>query len=208
MSMLFPSTYFGPISYYALLLQADGKVVIDVDERFVKQTVRNRCEILGANGQLRMTVPLVKWSTKIPVKEIMIDNSSNWKHVHWMSLISAYRNAPFFEHYEDKIRTFYSSELDSLTDLNIATIQLSTQLLKVELNISASSEIIEIYNQNCMDYRPLFRKKRPIQKLSEYQQVFSDRFPFTPDLSILDLIFNLGPRASIYLRNSNMNGQR
>ncbi len=207
MISIFPSTYFGPVSYFALLLAAEGQVAIDGGELFQKQTVRNRCEILGANGPLRMTVPLIKWSTKIPIRTIQIDNSGNWQHVHWMSLVSAYKNAAYFDHYEEKVKAIYKTEFKFLIDLNEATFRLVLTMLKSELDLTNIGATVGTENMISYENRPLFRKKRPDHNLVRYQQVFSDRFPFVADLSILDLIFNMGPQASFYLRQLKMNGQ-
>ena len=197
---LLPSAYFGPISYYRYLIEADHQIGINDRELFQKQTIRNRAIILGANGKIRLTVPLVKWSTKVPTKEIRIDNSSNWKHVHWMSIQSAYRNSAFFEHYEDKIKSFFNEDHERLIDLNLSSISLAVHLLKADLEIKPISELDHLNTELFQDLTSEFGKKRQAKPLPEYTQVFRDRFDFESDLSILDLIFNLGPRASLYLQ--------
>ncbi|MFT4523979.1 MAG: hypothetical protein ACI85F_000120 [Bacteroidia bacterium] len=198
---LLPAAYFAPISYYGYLVESNFQVGINENERFQKQTIRNRAEILGANGKIRLTVPLIKWSTKVPTKEIRIDNSSNWKHVHWMSIQSAYRNSAFFEHYEDKIKAFFIADYEHLIDLNIASLQLATSLLNADLSIENISDSDNLDKALFEDLKSKFIKKRLNKPSKTYPQVFSDRFDFFADLSILDLLFNLGPRASIYLQN-------
>lgn len=198
---LLPSVYFGPCSYFRYTIEADHQIGITEYERFQKQTIRNRAEILGANGKIRLTVPLIKWSTKVPTKEIRVDNSSNWKHVHWMSIQSAYRNSAFFEHYEDKIKSFFMEDHDRLVDLNLASINLVANLLKADFNIKLISNSDDIKPELFNDMTSKFVKKRESESFPEYTQVFRDRFDFESDLSILDLIFNLGPRASLYLKN-------
>lgn len=202
---MLPSTYFGPITYFGKIVP-NGRVAINCIERFQKQTIRNRAGILGANGEIRLTVPLLKWSTKVSTNQLRIDNTSNWKHVHWMSIQSAYRNSAFFEHYEGQIKSFFNEDHDLLINLNLASINLTARLLKVDFKIDAISESHDLSSGSFNDMTSDFVKKRRIEPIPEYVQVFSDRFEFAPDLSILDLIFNLGPRASIYLENLHKNG--
>ena len=204
---LLPSAYFAPISYHRHLIWSDCLIGIHENERFQKQTIRNRAEILGANGKIRLTVPLTKWSTKVPINEILVDNSSNWKHVHWMSIQSAYRNSAFFEHYEDKIKSFFDEDHERLIDLNLSSLKLTASLLKTDININLISELDDLNSKKHKDLTSEFVKKRQRETLPSYSQVFMDRFDFESDLSILDLIFNLGPRASIYLQNLSKIGQ-
>lgn len=201
---MLPPAYFGPITYFGHLVPAGGVGLRSCD-RFQKQTIRNRSEILGANGKIRLTVPLIKWSTKVSINEIRIDNSSNWKHVHWMSIQSAYRNSAFFDHYENQINSFFKEEFDFLVDLNVASIRLAVTLLKTDLDIQLIEESNDLNSESFIDLTAEFVKKRPTLPLPKYTQVFSDRFDFVSDLSVLDLVFNLGPRALFYLQNLHKN---
>lgn len=202
-----PSAYFAPISYHRHLNWRECIIGINENERFQKQTIRNRAEILGANGKIRLTVPLIKWSTKIPTKDILVDNSSNWKHVHWMSIQSAYRNSAFFEHYEDKIKSFFDEDHERLMDLNLSSLNLTATLLKADINVDLISNLDDLNSAKYMDLTSAFAKKKQRESLPSYNQVFMDRFDFESDLSVLDLIFNLGPRAYIYLQDLHKIGQ-
>jgi len=202
---MLPPAYFGPIWYFRHTIFHE-RVIVNGIEQFQKQTIRNRAEILGANGKIRLTVPLVKWSTNVPVNEIRIDNTSNWKHVHWMSIQSAYRNSAFFEHFEDQIRSFFSQEHDRLIDLNLSSTKFVVSLMKSELVVTLVEDFQDVKDVRALNLSSEFVKKRPTQYLPKYTQVFSDRFDFVPDLSVLDLIFNLGPRASLYLQDLQKNG--
>jgi hypothetical protein len=206
MDLLLPPSYFGSVNYFVLLKTVE-KVYLDQHSHFEKQTIRNRCEILGANGKLKLIVPLKKWNNHTIIQDVRIDNSFRWKHIHWRSLMSAYRNSPYFEYYEDRFAEFYNHDFDFLLDLDLASTRHILDLLKMETEIILTDSFIPNKQNISSDKRPLFSRKTANDSLKQptYIQVFSDRFPFASNLSILDLLFNLGPKTAIYLQNLNGN---
>ena len=124
---ILPLTYLGGIEWFAHLLA--GGCVIDIGENWVKQTARNRCEILTSVGVAALTVPVHGYGAKIPTKDIRIDNSKRWQHQHWVSMVSAYRNSPFFDHYEGLFAPVYEKKLNYLADLNLELLNILTGLL-------------------------------------------------------------------------------
>ena len=95
------SLYLAPIEYYSKIYRAE-KVVIDIYEHFQKQSYRNRCNILGANGLTALSIPVEKSSAaKRPMKDTRIADHGNWRHLHWNAIVSAYNSTPFFEYYAD-----------------------------------------------------------------------------------------------------------
>lgn len=125
-----PVTYLGSVDYFARLLQDD--CVIDIGENFVKQTARNRADILTANGPAGLTVPVHGYGAKIATKDVRIDNSKNWQHRHWVSIVSAYRNSPFFDHYEERFAPFYARKFDFLADFDLGLLDVLTGLLGMD----------------------------------------------------------------------------
>ena len=100
--MIFSSLYNAPISYYAILLRNRKMVTIEQYDHYTKQTYRNRCRILGANGIIDLVIPVVKMhGQKVFMKDVRIDYDTNWHKIHWKSIVSAYASAPFFEFMED-----------------------------------------------------------------------------------------------------------
>lgn len=199
---VFSSCYLPPIYYYAQLLKAE-QVVIDVNEFFVKQTFRNRCSIFGANGRLDLIVPIENRSSKILMKNMRISNVENWQKNHWKSIESAYRKSPFFEFYEQDLHAFYSTKkYDKLIDFNTDLFFKINQLLnlKIELIFSKSYFVPTTFD---LDYRTEISPKNKQLDFNQnpYIQVFSDKFGFQPNLSIIDLLFNEGPNAMNYLKN-------
>lgn len=200
MECILPPAFFGPIAYFRYLV-AHSEATLDVHSHFIKQTVRSRAEILGSNGPLRLIVPLEKWGNRTAMKDVRIDNSSNWPVQHLRSIRSAYANSPFFEHYSHHFEKLYSERHEMLVDLNIRSTKLILKLLQVETNLELSEDFIPHPLDLKEDLRSMFDRKGAykITALPSYQQVFSDRFSFVPNLSILDLLFNTGPRSAVYL---------
>ena len=203
MLLIIVPAYFPPISVMACIVNHTGDIAVDDRSNFQKQTIRNRCEIAGANGTLRLTVPLLGWSTKIPMNAIRIDNGKNWRHIHTMSIRSAYANAPYFDHYFPDLDSLFLKDFKYLKDLNSEVLSIVLKWLDQNDSIKPEPVPENIENQNAVkDIQAMFSKKRvPHTAMSPYLQVFSDRLEFQPDLSILDLVFNLGPRSLQYLMN-------
>lgn len=199
-----PPSYFPPISVFCLLILQNETLVLDDRANFQKQTIRNRCDILGANGRIRLTVPLRNWSTHVPISEILVDNEKPWKRNHAMSIRSAYGNSPFFTHYESDLESLYNKEHDTIVDLALDTHRILLAWFGSNIEIRRLSEVEnkQDRNMNLDDYSHLFTKKHNGSvRIPRYQQVFSDRFDFENDLSILDLLFNLGPRSVQYMHD-------
>ena len=192
------SSYLAPIIHYALIAQHKN-YTIDVHEHFIKQTYRSRAEIYGANGKLKLIVPLHKRKNRTPMKDVEISYEENWQRIHWKSLESAYRLSPYFEFYEEKFRPFYEEKkYNKLIDLNAALEKLILSLLQLDYVVDTTKS----YEEKSPDYRKLIHPKYSYNHIffPEYIQVFSDKYGFIPNLSILDLLFNLGPKSVTYLK--------
>ena len=202
-SVLLPTSYLAPVSYYSLLLGAD-KIEIELFEHFQKQTSRNRCSIYSPNGLQQLIIPLDGRKDKSLTKDIRICYDAPWQKLHWRSLESAYRSSPFFEFYEDDLKEFYTERYDQLYEFNSAIQNKVLELLKIKKEFSFTSE----YNKvpvDCTDHRDHLTKKHLVElkNFPRYIQVFEDRHGFLPNLSIADLLFDMGPQAVDYLRTIN-----
>lgn len=197
--MILPISYFGPIEEYAFVAQ-NNFLRYEAKENFVKQSYRNRFVIAGANGILRLTVPLVlKSREKTPMEAIQIANIENWQAHHWKSIISAYKNSPFFYYYEPYLAPLFTQEQNSLLALNMKTNEVIQKCLQLSCKTELTTEFTPYSSQ---DLRLLISpKKNPIISTPRYIQVFEERHGFMPNLSILDLLFNEGPNATLYLQS-------
>ena len=201
--MLFPALYNGPLNYYARLVR-QREIVLEQYDSYTKQTYRNRCLIMGPNGVITLSIPVKKISgVKTNFRDIRIDYDSNWNRIHWRSLVASYASSPFFELLADEIEPFYQKRFDFLLDLNKQLLESTLGILGVDVRVTCSGAFTPILSGR--DTRHFIHPKKdpatedPAFVPMEYQQVFSDRLGFRPNLSILDLIFNLGPEALAYL---------
>lgn len=171
---LVPTAYLGSISYYRTLLSAN-QLCINKEQIYDKKLHLNRCRIMAANGILTLTVPCIHPPTGTPVRDVRIDNHEAWQHQHWISIRSAYKTSPFFDYLIDDIEPFYTRRYDFLIDINEDLRLWTLKALNVTTGVPVNS-----------GFKP-------------YYQVFAARHGFATDLSILDLICNLGPEAGEYL---------
>ena len=199
---------FPPVGYFALVVQHE-EVLIDLHETYSKQTWRNRCSLLSGNGTLHLSIPVEKpHGNHTATSKIVLSNHTNWKKNHLRSIVSAYNNAPFFLYYKDLIQQLlFDNQSNFLCEFNH---NIFVKLLK-ELNIPkeikySESFLINPAHSNYLDLRfELSPKNKPLASycastFPPYYQVFEDRFGFQPNLSILDLLFNLGPDSTDYLK--------
>lgn len=161
----------------------------DIHEFFIKQSIRNRCEILSSQGLQKLVVPIKHHSQKIPMNEVQIDTDSNWQNMHWKSIQTAYQNAPYFEHYQLEIKSFiYSTETDLFLK-NKAIILWFIDHWELPITIQETSHF-QKYEADDFRLKDWFDKGL---QLNTYQQVFTYDKSFVPNLSILDLLLNEGP---------------
>ena len=199
MSVLLSTTYFGPIQWYQKLYRAE-RVEIEQWESFRKQTYRNRCLIATTNGIQALTVP-VEHSDSPLIKDIRLSDHGNWRHLHWNALQSAYGESPFFEYYQDDIRPFFERHWTFLLDFNEEIRQKMCELIDIQPNVSYTEGFIP-EESPLTSYRTAISPKHPQDdpdfQPKRYYQVYDQKHGFLPNLSILDLLFNMGPE-SIFL---------
>jgi hypothetical protein len=198
--ILLPFTYFGPISYYRWILKAQ-LITLDLHEHYIKQTYRNRCRIAAANGPLDLIIPVEKvLGNHTPMKDIRIAHNQKWQINHWRAIKSAYNNSPYFMYYESELESFFHKRFITLTDFNLAIMKVVLHLIGVTKMLHVSDKYVEKPERDILDLREEFSPKKVSEtNFAEYTQVFSEKWDFFQDLSILDLLFNLGPSAKFYL---------
>jgi hypothetical protein len=200
--VLIESQYIGNCSYWSALLSAE-KIQLDMHEHFAKRSYRNRAHILGANGLLRLTIPLQSGKHQhSAMKDVRISYNENWQKLHWQSLTSAYRRSPFFEFYEDELKCFYEEREEFLLEFNCKLMRAIASILKINLTIEFTEKYNKEAGEEITDIRSRFMPgKHSKRNFASYPQVFSDRFNFIEDLSVFDLLFNMGSRSADYLRD-------
>ena len=197
MSHILSLHYLPNIYWMRQLLQ--GNCIIDVHEYFVKQTYRNRTLILAANGVMPLTIPLKKTSPKIKMMDLEPDNSMAWQRQHLESLKSAYGSASYFIHYIDAFEQLYKTPCSRVFEFELNMLELVIKLLKVEVDINLSTSYVEAA-ENDFDLRGIISPKIKLNEpFKPYLQVFVEKFSFSENLSVLDVLFNHGPRAINYI---------
>lgn len=201
---LLNTAYFAPISYFSAIQQAED-IWIEQYENFGKQSYRNRCKIMTANGVLPLTVPVVKANSKTLIKDLKIMYVTPWQKLHFRGVESAYKNSPYYDYYIDDLMPFFEKKELFLLDLNQKILHTLLDLLKLKRPIQLTHDYILENQSSFIDLRDTIHPKANRRKpgiefpVHPYHQTFSDRFPFHPDLSILDLLFCCGPDAKSYL---------
>jgi hypothetical protein len=190
MTTIFSTAYLPSVSYMADCLRAE-EIVIEIWETYRKQTIRNHCNIYGPNGRQKLSIPVIKvHGNHTLTKDIRLSYDQNWQSNHWRSIETAYNNSPFFLFYRDYFEPFYLKKFDYLLDFNTKLLDVVFTILKVEKKIGFTDHF-----ENRL-------KDHPKIIFSPYTQVFSPKSGFLSNLSIIDLIFSLGPDANEYLVGS------
>jgi hypothetical protein len=197
--ILLSTAYFPAAEYFSLIKNADA-VFIEREENYIKQTYRNRCKILTSNGILNLSVPVMKGSAvKAKVKDIEIDYSKRWQQVHIGAVTSAYNRSPYFQFYSEFFGRILLKRHRFLIDLNDDLLRMCLEFLSIDKCVQYTSSFQPDRGLSCdFRYRLSPKKKGPGYNSRPYIQVFGDT-GFVPGLSILDLIFNMGPESEDYI---------
>ena len=183
-------------------------VWIEAWEHYQKQSYRNRCRIYAADGPQDLNFPIVHDGNPfaLPVREIRVDYSTPWLVRTQRAIESAYRTAPFFDHYRDGLFALMDRRIEGLLDWDLALTRWCLQQLRLPVELRLTDRYTPqnsgVYGE---DLREAIHPKRPNGILASlglarpYYQVFAPKFGFIPDLSILDLLFNEGPDAISYI---------
>lgn len=201
---LLPIGYAPSIEYFSFLL-SEG-TYIDAAEHYVKQTWRNRCRILSPQGIVELTIPVKQGASReCPIRQVEISPHDHWYSRHLQAIKSCYGRTPYYEYYEDAITPLYERQrFQYLFDFCLALIDTIARLIELPLHY----ELCETYQSiTDDDYRGCFDPSTP-QMSSDfvpipYYQLFEGQKHFVPNLSIYDLIFNMGPEARLILRKQN-----
>lgn len=206
---LLSSAYIGPVQYYTKIISYP-LIYIERYETYHKQSYRNRCIILSSNGPLVLSIPVLEGPrAKAPMNDLQLSWDHNWQQIHWRSIFSAYKNSPFFDFYADDLAPFYHErKWKYLIDYNseIQNVILETLNFKPEIKLTESYVKSGETAEGINDFRYSIHPKPHRQLIDNefqalpYHQIFNNH-AFTPNLSILDLLFNEGPQSLTILKS-------
>ena len=197
--ILLSTAYLPPVEYFSRIAHAD-EVLIESEENYLKQSYRNRCYILSAHGAQLLSVPVYLGSQhKTRVKDTRIDYSKRWQQVHLRAITASYNASPYFQFYIENIEKIISMKTEFLFDMNLQLTETVLKMLKLNKKITYTSEFKPIGEAD-NDFRYKISPKEESRfEVKEYLQVFNSKNRFVQRLSIIDLIFNVGPEAGGYL---------
>lgn len=197
------TAYLAPVAYYKAMCGHDH-TLIEAHSHYVKQSYRNRCTIVSAGGSLSLSIPVERTRPGKPfTRDMRISCHDNWQHIHWNAIASAYGSSPFFEYYKDDLYPFYHQPQEGrfLLDYNNALQETVCELIGISPDVAYSESYIE-KNDDIIDLRNVISPKNtPVQEFlpREYYQVFAMKWGFRPEVSIIDLLFNMGNEALLVL---------
>ena len=197
---LLSSAYCAPVQWFQKLNRYD-MVMVEQYDNFQKQTYRNRCVIATANGTQALTIPVERpVGEKCLMRDVRISDHGNWRRLHWNALATAYGDSPFFDYYVDDLHPLFAIKREFLFDFNMEMTEVLCELLDIRPKISLTTSYVDEAEN---DFRDAIRPKHPLPDSDfepvQYYQVYIQRHGFFPNLSILDLLFNMGNEAVFYL---------
>lgn len=196
-TVISPLYYLPPIHVMATYLQS-AEVIFEAHENYQKGSFRNKCQIGTAQGPITLSIPLRRGKHQAQdIQSVLISNEEDWKTQHWRSIKTAYSNTPYFEHYDYLFKGIYIKDVELLWEFNRSMLKVVQQCIGTKIDFQLSNDYQKDYGVDVVDFR---KTKRPLRQIPEYPQVHEEAIPFQSDMSILDLIFHLGPEAQGYLR--------
>ncbi len=196
---LVSTAYLAPVEYFSVISRAN-EISVEREENYLKQTYRNRCYILSAHGPLLLSVPVYLGSLhKTPIKDIKIDYSKRWQQIHLRAITASYNSSPYYEFYFENIEKIISQNHQFLLDLNMELSKEFLEIIKIRKILSYTTYFEPVIN-NENDFRyKISPKNKSLFREKKYSRVFNIDKDFIPGLSIIDLVFNIGPDALKYL---------
>jgi hypothetical protein len=196
---LVSSAYLAPVEYFSVISRAN-EISVEREENYLKQTYRNRFYILSAHGPQLLSVPVYLGSLhKTPIKDIKVDYSKRWQQVHLRAITASYNSSPYYEFYFEIVEKIISQNHQFLLDLNMELTLAVLEMLKIRKSLSYTTYFEPVMN-NENDFRyKISPKNKSLFGLKRYSRVFNTDKNYIPGLSIIDLVFNMGPDALKYL---------
>ena len=199
MKLIVESQYFPPVILFKKSIEFSD-INFDVYEPWRKMSFRNRCVVVGSNGPINLSIPVLEGrEQKKPLKEVMIDNRKPWQAQHWKTITSCYNRSPWFSFFEPELEALFRTPVEGLANWNRTCFEWVTRKLGLAIHVDNSPYIPgENEGGEVVDWRNKLTPKSIQNEFPEtvrYHQVFEERIGFIPHLSVLDLLFCEGKNA-------------
>lgn len=201
-SLVLPPRLFGSVAYYAAMGRF-GRVTVDTSVRYDKRAKSvHRYDVADTRGLLSLTVPLGKPRSfrSATWADAPVSTHDQWWHQHRVTLESAYGRTPYFEFIYDRFAPLISDPSQQPEWPSALSLARDADRL-VRGVLGFDNQVVWAPAEPSETSIDLRRADFKVSGLPPYRQIRADRLDFIPDLSILDLIFNLGPEAAFYLRD-------
>jgi hypothetical protein len=197
-----------------------GDVFVIMDDVQYDKRFTNRNRIITTNNWTWLTVPINKENKFSPNMEVKINNEIDWKDTHWKKIFHSYKNSSFFNLYSDYFENLYKKEWNYLFELDLDIVKQIINWLGIKVKIIRESELniksnstqrlvdvckkigADTYVSGVGGHNYIDEKIFSQNNLNlEYQKYTHPEYPqrmsnsFIPDLSILDMLFNIGPQT-------------
>lgn len=204
MNLIIETQYFSPIILFKNSFEISN-IEIDVYDRYQKMSFRNRLMIVGADGPIILSIPLLHGrNQRRPAREVKIDNARDWQGQHWKTIVSCYNRSPWFEYYRDGLEQLYLEKAEWLVDWNLNCWDWVTRQLSLRVGSKFTTAYQPTYDPVLyLDWRNRLIPKsinKDFPDAIRYRQVFEERTGFIPHCSILDLLFCEGKNAPVLLK--------
>jgi len=199
MKLLIESQYFPPVTLFKKSIGVLN-INFDIYEIWRKMSFRNRCMVVGGNGPINLSIPVLDGrEQKKLLKEVVIDNRKPWQSQHFKTITSCYNRSPWFSFFEPELAALYREPVELLHDWN----RICFEWVAGKLGLSLYVDYSECVSGNStggevVDWRNKLTPKSLQSGFADpvhYHQVFEDRIGFIPHLSVLDLLFCEGKNA-------------
>ena len=182
---------------YAAALKA-GTLLVDLDERHLPlRHSHHRYRVDGPNGVQTLTVPLVGSTNNMmtPMRDVLISEHGDWRRLHWGALYSGYGRSPYFDYVADDLSRVIHGSQRYLHDFNEQLHQVIVEFMDLPLATRYLERVGYDELEHALDLRGRIAMKKPdtlpIGDVPYYQMWETDN-GFRHDLSILDLMMNMG----------------
>jgi hypothetical protein len=220
--------FFPWIGIFQQMRLADIFVHYDDVQLPLGRSFISRVQIKAYSGIQWLTVPIKRKSFQI-INNVLIDHTKNWRKKHFKSLETNYKKAPYFHDMISLVENVYSFPFKFLSELNIYATENIAKYLNLTPNFLKSSElkkesssskkILDIVNElrgtiyitghgakNYLDHKLFDKNNIHVDYISYNLTPFPQLHgTFTPYVSILDLIANVGGNASSWLNATTIN---